>query len=255
MAMIEIKAACYRDEGPSGGHCSVGPVTLEVARREFLSLIGPRHGGSSTLIRMIAGLVPATSGSVLVDGSPPKVPCLTAGLVLSEPLLFGWRSVHDNLMLQADLYKLDLSEAASRARRLLAAIGLAHASDRRPGELTAADQHRVAICRALVHEPELLLMDDPLQGLDALSQENLAHDVQRLWLARPITVVLATSQISEAVFLSDRVVVLSSASPGVVWEIEVDLPRPRRLDRETTLRIAEYCGRVRTLLQAQGVLH
>jgi len=254
MAKIAIENACYYPRPGSSTLQAAGPVSFEVGEQEFVALVGPDRSGASTLLHMIAGLEPASSGRVLIDGSPPVAPERRASLVFRNPLLFDWRSVIGNVLLQARFYRLDPAEAQARARRLLAAAGLAHSIDGRCHGLPTADRWRVVLCRALVHEPDALLLDDPLQGLDAISLANLAGDLQRLVLVKPLAVVLATAQVTEAVLLADRVLVLSQAPCRLVDSVPIELPRPRRLDRETTPRIADYCSRVRTALQAAGVL-
>jgi NitT/TauT family transport system ATP-binding protein len=255
MAKIAIEDVCFRPPAGSTALQAAGPVTFEVGEREFVALVGPDRCGSSSLLRLIAGLETSSSGQVLIDGSPPVAPERRASLVFRNPLLFDWQSVIGNILLQAGFYRLDPDDAQARARRLLAAAGMAHSIDGRCHELQLADRWRVALCRSLIHEPDVLLLDDPLQDLDAISLANLAGDLQRLVLVRPLTVVLATAQVTEAVLLADRVLVMSQAPCRLVDSVSIDLPHPRRLDRETTPRIADYCSRVRTALQAAGALH
>lgn len=246
--------ACYRFRPAFPQLPAVGPVSLIIRDQEFVSLVGPDSCGSNTLIRMIAGITPLTSGEIRVHDMSVRTPLRDAGLAFSRPLLLAWRTVLGNVLLAAELRRLNPEESAARAKRLLAAVGLANASDQKPYALPPSDRQRVAICRALVHDPGLLLMDDPMHGMDALVLEDFAADIQRLWLARPVTTVLATSQISEAVVLSDRICVMSAAPCRLLQDIPVDLPRPRRLDKETTPRHADYCSRIRTLFQAHGIL-
>jgi NitT/TauT family transport system ATP-binding protein len=254
MAKITIEDACYRPRFGPSDLPAAGPVSFEVGEQEFVALVGPDRNGAATLLRMIAGLEPPSSGRIMVDGTPPSAPERRASLVFRMPLLFDWRSVIGNVLLQGRFYRLDPAEAQVRARRLLAAAGLAHAIEGRCHELPPADRRRVAFCRALIHEPDVLLLDDPLHGLDSISLANLAGDLQRLLLARPLAVVLVTSQVTEAVLLSDRILVTSRVPCRITDSVRINLPRPRRLDRETTPPIADYCSRVRTALQAAGVL-
>lgn len=253
-AAIIAERVCYGGTGRRPGLAAAGPLSLEIRKCEFAALVGPAGCGSSTLLRMIAGLVPASSGDIRVHGSAVRRPLDRIGLVFSQPLLLGWRSLLGNVLAAAELRRMDARAYGARARRLLAAVGLAEAAGARARTLGPADRMRTALCRALLHEPELLLLDDPFAPLDALAAEDLAADIQRLWLARPVTAVLATSRIAEAVFLSDRVFVMSPAPCRILQVISVDLPRPRRLDELTAPGHAEYCARIRTLFRAHGVL-
>ncbi len=252
-AIIADRVCCGGTDRRSG-LAAAGPLSLEIRECEFAALVGPAGCGSSTLLRMIAGLVPASSGDIRVHGAAVRRPLDKIGLVFSKPLLLGWRSVLGNVLLAAELRRMDARAYGARARRLLAAVGLAEAADAQVRTLGPADRMRTALCRALLHEPALLVMDDPFAPLDALAAEDLAADIQRLWLARPLTAVLATSRIAEAVFLSDRVFVMSPAPCRILQVISIDLHRPRRLDELTAPGHAEYCARIRTLFRAHGVL-
>jgi NitT/TauT family transport system ATP-binding protein len=251
---IEIIEACCGGHPHRPALPAMGPLTFAIAEGDFLSLIGPPGCGAGNVLRMVAGLVPLTSGEIRIAGKPLQGICGGAGLVFRSPLLLGWRSVLENVLLEGELRAMNLGECRSRARRLLAAAGLADAANLRPHELTPADQKRAAIIRSLIPEPEILLIDDPFHGLDAFARENLAVDIQRLWLGRQVTSVLATTCISEAIFLSDHVALMSKAPRRNMAMISIDLPRPRRLDKEMTPLIADYCSRIRTAFQAQGVL-
>lgn len=253
-ATIIADRVCYGGTDRRPGLAAAGPLSLEIRECEFAALVGPAGCGSSTLLRMIAGLVPASSGDIRVHGAAVRRPLDRIGLVFSKPLLLGWRSVLGNVMLAVELRRMDARAYGARARRLLAAVGLAEAARAQVRTLGPADRMRTALCRALLHEPALLVMDDPFAPLDALAAEDLAADIQRLWLARPVTAVLATSRIAEAVFLSDRVFVMSPAPCRILQVISVDLHRPRRLDELTAPAHAEYCARIRTLFRAHGVL-
>ncbi len=233
---------------------AVGPVSLQVARDEFLSIVGPKGCGKSTLIRMIAGLVPVTSGKMEVAGFDPNVELPPFGVVFQYPTLFDWRTAMQNVLLQAELRGLDARRSEERAQHLLSMLGASGFASQRPRTLPPEIAQAVSICRALVHDPPILLLDDPFGMLDPLTRERLATDLQRLWLSSRKTVLLVTAHIREAIQLSDRVAVMSSAPGRIVETIAIDLPRPRRMDKATTPAIADYCNRVRTILQAQGVL-
>jgi NitT/TauT family transport system ATP-binding protein len=235
----------FRDRPP----ITVGPALLEVERGEFVAIVGPDACGKSTLLKMIAGLLEVTEGGIRVDGETVKAAERGIGLVFREPALVEWRTTLGNVLLEAELRNLDVSLYEARARGLLALVGLSGYEDRRPHELPADAAQRVAICRALVHEPGLLLLDDPFGKMDPIRRQRLAHDLQYLPLAPSATVVLATSWASEAVLLADRVAVLSSRGQ-VLKSLLVELPRPRLLDKDTTAKIAEYCTVIYTYLEA-----
>ncbi len=231
---------------------AVGPVSLEIDGHEFVSLVGPGHCGKSLLLRLIAGLRPPDSGSLdLGSGMSPSRK--DVGFIFQDPVLLPWRNILDNVILEAEIHGLDRRASEQRARHLLAALSLAGMENRRPAELQFEEAQRAAICRALLHDPALLLMDDPFARLDFATREHLVSDFQRLWMESRFAVVLATGDVSEAVQLSDRIVLLS-ARPGRILQIlQIDLPRPRRLDKATTPQIAEYCSRIRMVFRAQGL--
>ncbi len=230
-----------------------GPFDLEVGSGEFLALLGPGGSGKSTLLRMIAGLLPLSSGEIRVGGRKVVSPQTEIGVVFEKPFLLEWRTALENVLLQAEIRGLDLHSSVDRARRLLVMLGLAGFERRKPRNLAPGMAVRVALCRALVHDPDLLLLDDPFHDLDPLEREQIASDLQRLGLTPGTTILLATHSPAEAVRLSDRVAVLS---PGgrIQQCLTIDLPRPRRFDKTTTPHITEYCSSIRTLLHAQGTL-
>ena len=231
----------------------VGPFALEVRHREFFSVVGPHGCGKSTLLKMAAGLLPTVAGKIEISGDEVKSVVTDVGILFSDPTLLGWRTVMGNVMLQAELRSLDLRQCAERARLLIAAMGLSGLEDRRGHELAQGMAQRVAICRALLHSPGLLLADDPFQFLDPLAREQIAMDLQRLWLREPITILYATSHIEEAVQLSHRISVISPDGSGIVETICIDLPHPRRMDKATTPQIVDYSNRIRTIFHALGV--
>jgi NitT/TauT family transport system ATP-binding protein len=217
----------------------IAPFALELKEREVLAIVGPQGSGKTPLVRATAGLA----------GTPRQ----RVGIVFSDPALLGWRTVMENILLQVELRGQEPAEARERARSLVAAMGLTGFEDNKPGELPHGMAHRVAICRALVHAPELLVLDDPFESLDALVREQIAMELQRLLLREPVKVVFATSQIEEAVQLGDRVLVLSPDGRGVVETVPVNLPRPRRMDKATSPAIVETSNRIRTIYHGLGV--
>ena len=237
------------------GEVGVGPFCFEVGQSEIVSLVGPGKCGKTTLLKMLAGLIPPTSGEIRIFESKVEAPQTDIGLVLQEPFLLDWRTVMQNVLLQAEVRRLDIGESEVRARRLLASLGLAGCENLRPRQISRGDQQLVSICRALVHDPPLVLMDEPFAVLDPLAREQAIMELQRLWKNVSPTVVIVTQNIAEAVQLSDRVAALSQGCGQVLEILPIELPRPRRLDQCTTPRIAEYSNRVRTIFHAHGVFH
>ncbi|MBI2369462.1 MAG: ABC transporter ATP-binding protein [Deltaproteobacteria bacterium] len=229
-------------------------VTFDVGRREFVSLLGPSGCGKSTLLLISAGLLPKSGGTITIEGKPVQGPQTQLGIVFQSPVLLDWRRVLDNVMLQIEVRRLRRDQYQKRAEQLLASVGLEGFEHKYPFELSGGMRQRVAICRALIHDPPLLLMDEPFGALDALTREQMILDLQKLWLESQKVVFFVTHSIPEAVFLSDRVVVMSPR-PGKVEEIfTIDLPRPRHLDIRETKEFAAYAKAIRDIFQAYGVL-
>jgi len=205
-------------------------VDLHLRRHEFVSLIGPSGCGKSTILRLIAGLLRPTSGEVSIFGMPVTEPRDEIGIVFQKPTLLPWLSVLDNITfpMRHKYGRVDARDQA-RACELLAMIGLGDFGHKRPDELSGGMQQRVSIARSLLHDPDILLMDEPFSALDALTRDEMSFELLRIWNERPKTVVFVTHSIQEALLLSDRIVVMS-ARPGRVADIiDVPLPRPRNL--------------------------
>jgi NitT/TauT family transport system ATP-binding protein len=203
-------------------------IDLTARPREVIALIGPNGCGKSTLLRVLAGLVPADSGSVAIDGRAVSGPDLRVGLVFQEPRLLAWRSAEDNVRFPMELAGWTRERQAARASDLLGLVGLREYARARPGTLSGGTRQRVSIARALALEPSLLLLDEPFSALDALTRERFNVELLRLWERTGTTIVLVTHSIPEAVFLADRVIVLSPRPARVVADVAVELPRPRR---------------------------
>ena len=229
-------------------------ISIEQKRGEFLAIVGPSGCGKSTLLMIAAGLARASSGSVVVDGRNIAAPRTDIGIVFQSPVLLEWRSALSNIMLQAEARRLDRSIAEARAHELLQSVGLDGFADKYPQELSGGMRQRVSICRALVHQPPHLLMDEPFGALDALTRDQLVLDMQSLCRERNMSVLFVTHSIAEAVFLSDRVVVMTPR-PGKIDEvIDIDLPRPRTLAMRETPAFAHYSRRILDVFLARGVL-
>jgi len=229
-------------------------VDLDVADGEFVSVVGPSGCGKSTLMMTIAGLRGRTSGAVEVDGHDVTGPVTEAGIVFQRDVLLDWRTALDNVMLQVQMRGLPKAEYRERALELLRSAGLEGFEDRHPWELSGGMRQRVAICRALVHDPRILLMDEPFGALDALTREDMAMQLQRLWLARRKSVVFITHSISEAVFLSDRVVVMTPRPGRIERVLEVPIERPRRFESMSTPEFGALVNEIRDIFRARGVI-
>ena len=227
---------------------AISDVSLKVARNEFVCLVGPSGCGKSTLLRLVAGLVTPTSGTVSIDGSAVREPREDTGIVFQAPTLLPWATILDNVLFPLDMMgKLDAA-GRTRARDLLALVGLAGFESKYPRELSGGMQQRAGICRALVHDPGILLMDEPFGALDALTREELTIELMRICRERPKTILFVTHSIPEAVLLADRVVVMS-ARPGRIAEIiDVPLPRPRDFDMEAVHDFQSVTRRIRELI-------
>jgi NitT/TauT family transport system ATP-binding protein len=230
-------------------------VDLQVGSGEFLAVVGPSGCGKSTLLRLIAGLIPPSAGRVVIDGQSVSGPQTQLGIVFQKPVLLEWRTVLGNVLLQAEMRRLDASAYLERARRLLSAVGLGDFEDRYPHELSGGMQQRAAIVRALIHDPPLLLMDEPFGALDALTREQMRIDLEDLWLSTQKTVVFITHSIDEAVLLADRVMVMSPRPGRIERIIDVDLPRPRGLEARGLEKFDQAVAAITEIFLARGVLH
>jgi NitT/TauT family transport system ATP-binding protein len=229
-------------------------VSIDERRGEFLSILGPSGCGKSTLLMIAAGLVAATSGSVSVEGKPVKGPRTDIGIVFQSPVLLEWRTAMGNVLLQAEARRMERTAATRRARELLATVGLAGFEDKYPHELSGGMRQRVSICRALIHEPDYLLMDEPFGALDQLTRDQLVLDLQAWWNARRMSVLFITHSIAEAVFLSDRVIVMTPRPGRIDRIIDIELPRPRTLAMREAPEFASYTRQILDLFLARGVI-
>jgi len=225
-------------------------IDFSVAEGEFVSVVGPSGCGKSTLLKILAGLLPQTEGAASLRGTPIRGPRRDIGVVFQSPVLFPWRSVLGNVMLPADVQGLDRIEMRKRALDLISLVGLTGFEGRYPRELSGGMQQRVGIVRALIHDPALLLMDEPFGALDAMTREAMNVELQRIWMERRKTVLFITHSTAEAVYLADRVIVMTSRPGRIGDEFEVELPRPRALDVMNTEAFGTYVRRIRSALNA-----
>jgi NitT/TauT family transport system ATP-binding protein len=210
---------------------ALSDVTLAIGRNEFVTIVGPSGCGKSTLLRLIAGLVPASQGHVSIGGQRVAEPRADVGIVFQSPTLLPWADVLNNVLFPLKiLHRLD-DRAADRAGALIRLVGLAGFERKMPRELSGGMQQRAAICRALIHEPAILLMDEPFGALDALTREEMSLELMRIWTERPKTIFFVTHSVPEAVLLADRVVVMTPRPGRIADVIDVPLPRPRSFDQ------------------------
>jgi NitT/TauT family transport system ATP-binding protein len=236
-----------------GSVLALEDVDLAVAPHEFVALVGPSGCGKSTLLRMFAGLGRPSRGRVLLDGRPVVRPTRDAGIVFQDHVLMPWRTVLDNVLLPAEIMGLDLVAADARARSLLARVGLQGFEDRVPSELSGGMRQRAAICRALLHEPSTLLMDEPFAALDALTREELGFELCRLHESERKTVLFVTHSIGEAVLLADRVVTMTARPGRIARVVRVELPRPREPEMVYSEGYKRAAEEIRSLIFNRGV--
>lgn len=229
-------------------------VSVEARRGEFLSVLGPSGCGKSTLLMIAAGLLRPSSGAVSIDGVLVTEPRTDIGIVFQNPVLLEWRTALGNVMLQAEAKRLERTTARRRACELLDAVGLGGFEDKYPHELSGGMCQRVSLCRALIHNPNQLLMDEPFGALDALTRDQLVLDLQQIWNERRMTVLFVTHSVPEAVFLSDRVMVMTPRPGRVDRMIKIELPRPRTLAMRETPEFASYVREILDLFLARGIL-
>jgi NitT/TauT family transport system ATP-binding protein len=237
----------YRTRGAD--FVAVSEATFDVDAGELVSLVGPSGCGKTTLLKILAGLHSHEAGDVRI-GSPtqPFDPSRDIGMVFQQPLLLKWRRVIDNVLLPAEILGLPIAASRTRARDLLTLVGLKGAEDKFPYELSGGMQQRAAIARALIHDPKLILMDEPFGALDALTREKMNLELLRIWREAKKTILFVTHGISEAVFLGTRVVVLTAGPARMADNFRVDLPHPRTLDIKTGEKFGEYSRRIYRLL-------
>jgi NitT/TauT family transport system ATP-binding protein len=237
----------YRTRGAD--FVAVSEATFDVEAGELVALVGPSGCGKTTLLKILAGLHSHESGDVQIGTqAQPFDPSRDIGMVFQQPLLLKWRRIIDNVLLPAEILGLPLAESRARARDLLALVGLAGSEDKYPYELSGGMQQRASIARALVHDPKLVLMDEPFGALDALTREKMNLELLRIWQQAKKTIVFVTHGITEAVFLGTRVVVLTAGPARMADNFLVELPHPRTLDIKTSEKFGDYTRRIYRLL-------
>jgi NitT/TauT family transport system ATP-binding protein len=229
---------------------AIREVSFTIAPGRFVSLLGPSGCGKSTLLMMLAGLVSPTAGVIRIDGTPVDGPRRQVGLMFQSPVLLPWRTVRGNVLLPVEMLRLPRREYERRARDLLAMVKLEDFADKLPRELSGGMQQRVAMCRALIHAPDILLMDEPFSALDALTRDHMGLELWRIWERHQNTVVFVTHSIREAVFLSDRVLVMGRRPATITEDLDVPLPRPRQLEMQETDEFNRHVAVLRKSIEA-----
>jgi NitT/TauT family transport system ATP-binding protein len=253
-ALIRLDGVAKTYRTRNGEVESLRPLTFDIGDGEFMAIVGPSGCGKSTLLKMVAGLLPASSGRITVSGTPVQGPPDDVGIVFQAPVLLAWRTVLDNVMLQIQMRHLSAAQYLPKARALLEMVGLRGFEQKFPWQLSGGMQQRASICRALVHDPAVLLMDEPFGALDAMTREKMNLELQRIWSETRKTVLFITHSIPEAVFLADRVLVMTERPGDIAAIYPVDLPRPRSLAVMGDPAFVALTQRIRRHFYSQGTL-
>jgi len=266
-SIVEMAAAPQRAAGyvfveavrkifnPGGRHEveAVAPTSFSVQSGEFVSLLGPSGCGKSTLVMMIAGLDRPSEGQITVAGRTMTAPRAETGIMFQDPTLLPWKSALENVLFPFRAMNKPVGPYVARAKELLDAVGLAGFHDHKPRQLSGGMRQRVAICRALVYEPDLLLMDEPFSALDAITRDEMNLVLMKMWEEHHRTAIFVTHSIREAVYLSDRVLVMSQRPGRIVADVRIPFARPRRLEIEETAEFNDICGYLRGKIQHRPV--
>ncbi len=252
--IIEMAGVSKTYRTRDGDVPSLRPIDFTINAGEFLVVVGPSGCGKSTLLKMVAGLLPPSSGEIRVEGRVITKPHGDVGVVFQQPLLLPWRSVFSNVMMPVEVKHLDRDSHAKRAHDLLKMVGLQDFERKYPWQLSGGMQQRAAICRALVHDPKIVLMDEPFGALDAMTREKMNVELQTIQRATGKTVLLITHSIPEAVFLADRVLVMSERPGSIAAVYEVDIERPRTLDVMADPKFVALTQKIRHHFYAHGGL-
>ncbi len=228
----------------NGGLHAVENISFEVCPQEFLCVVGPSGCGKSTLLRVLASLLTPTKGQVTFSDGEPRI-----GMVFQDSNLMPWRSVRENIILPLELEGIDSNEAHAKAQDLIDLVGLNGFEDNLPRDLSGGMAHRVALARSLVHDPDILLLDEPFASLDALTRERMGTELLRIWQMHQKTVIMVTHSISEALFLADRVLVLTQRPGSIKLDMNVDLHRPRTEEMQYTPQFGEMAKRLKEAIE------
>lgn len=252
--LIEIRDVEKIYGSRQGPTVSLRPITVDIANFEFVSIVGPSGCGKSTLLKMVGGLLPVTRGEILVAGERVNGPPASVGIVFQSHVLLAWRTILENIMLQIEVRKLPYKKGLDHAHELIEMVGLKGFESKYPWQLSGGMQQRASICRALVHDPQLLLMDEPFGALDAMTREKMNLELQRIWAAARKTVLLITHSIPESIFLSDRVLVMSERPGSIAAIYDISLPRPRTLAMMGGAEFGAFAQKIRAHFYSEGTL-
>ena len=241
-------------ETKDGEVLALQPIDFELQAGQFVSLIGPSGCGKSTLMLLVAGLLRVTSGKIEINGKILTEPLTDVGIVFQDHLLLDFRTAIDNILLQTQIRGFDEEAAKTEALRLLQQLGLENAIKRYPNQLSGGMRQRVSLGRALIHDPSVLLMDEPFGALDAITRTQMRHDLEKLWLEKPKTVLFITHSVEEAIGLSDRVLVMSPGPGKLIEDIPIDLERPRPVEIGEQKAFIEYADHIYHIFRQLGVL-
>ena len=253
-APIEGRGITKRFASKKSVFTAIEDVSFSIRGGEFVSLIGPSGCGKSTLMLIAAGLSRPTEGQIVVGERTLSEPLTDVGIVFQDHLLLDFRTALNNILLQHQIRGLPLEQGRRDALALMDKLGIAHAADRYPKELSGGMRQRVSIARALIHQPSVLLMDEPFGALDAITRTQIRHDLELLWLETRKTVLFITHSVEEAVGLSDRVLVMSPNPGRIVEEIQIDLPRPRPAHLGEYPTFNAYAERIHAAFHRLGVI-
>ena len=253
-AYVSVRDASKTYMSPRGPVSALVDIDLDIAPGEFVSVVGPSGCGKSTLMKCVAGLEAVSSGEIRVGARPIDGPPDGLGVVFQRDVLLDWRSVLDNVLLSIEFLGLRRADYQDRALALLDRFGLGGFEHRYPWELSGGMRQRASICRALLADPELLLMDEPFGALDAMTRDDLNIELARIWQETRKTLLFITHSIAEAVFLSDRVVMMGKAPGRIIDVIAIDLPRPRSLAIRESTEFAAYVKRIRHHFAELGIV-
>jgi NitT/TauT family transport system ATP-binding protein len=255
--LVELMDIGMTYEAATEDVVAIDDLSVDVRRGEFLAIVGPSGCGKSTLLKLASGLMRPTRGEVRIGGKRIDAPYTDVGIAFQSPVLLEWRTALDNVLLQFEMRGIDKKPQVERAMELLASVGLEGFEHTYPRALSGGMRQRVGLARALVHDPPLMLMDEPFSAVDALTRDQLVVDLQDLWLSRgnDLTVLFITRHIEEAVFLSDRVLVMTPRPGRIAELVTVDLPRPRSLLAMDEDAFMEYRHRIRKIFLDYGVFH
>lgn len=244
-ALIQIRSVSKDYHTADGRLTALDDISFDVREREFVAVVGQSGCGKSTLLKILAGVIPPSQGAITLRGHPITGPSDGLALVFQQPVLLPWRTVLDNVLLPMDVRGRRGSAEVARARELLALVGLAGFERRYPRELSGGMQQRVSIARAIIGDPEILLMDEPFGALDAMTREQMGWELMRIHAQSGKTILFVTHSITEAALLSDRVVIMSARPGRVDTIVDVELPRPRSPEMVVGERFGAYYTAIR----------